>query len=475
VSRQTRRSGARAVLVAVALLAVFAIASNNPARAEVRPICFPVQEPVTYTSSFGAPRSGHTHQGNDLIGQKMFHLLSAADGVIIDLRGPGEGDASGSAGNAIRIRGDDGWFHIYYHVNNDTPGTDDGQATRQYVFAPGIDVGVRVRGGQFVGYMGDSGNAEGSSPHLHYELRKPAPGSNSVWDSTAIDPYPSLQAAAKCESIASPTRAYDSLGGVLTSDADAAGTGSGRTEVFARGADNALWTRTTNDGSAFSAWASLGGVLRSGPTVVNTGGGRVDLFVRGQDDGLWQRTRNGSTWGQWQSLGGIITGDPDAAATGSGGIVVALRGRDQQLWYRQFDGSAWSGWATLHGGLATGSGPGLGSPSAGRVELFVRGTDNRMWHSALQNGTWTPWALIGGILTSDPDVAIKDGNTHIAVRGSDQKLYHQRLGTGTWSVMTTGAVGGGPSLAVATTSRIEVFAISLSGALFHGWGNGAPW
>ena len=110
------------------------------------PICFPVQEQVTYTSSFGAPRSGHTHQGNDLIGQKMFHLLSAADGVIVDLRGPRRGRASGSAGNAIRIRGDDGWFHIYYHVNNDTPGTDDGQAARQHVFAPGIDEGVRVTG-----------------------------------------------------------------------------------------------------------------------------------------------------------------------------------------------------------------------------------------------------------------------------------------------------------------------------------------
>ena len=53
--------------------------------------------------------------------------------------------------------------------------------------SPQLTVGSQVRAGQVIGYMGDSGNAEGSVPHLHFEIRRP--------DRVPVNPYHSLVAA----------------------------------------------------------------------------------------------------------------------------------------------------------------------------------------------------------------------------------------------------------------------------------------
>lgn len=195
----------RRVLVALAVVAmpvVVPLVADRvlPVGADagpLRPICFPVLDPVTFTDTFGAPRGdGRTHEGIDLMGEKMHRLVASTDGEVVDVRGPGSGDDT----YAVRIRDDDGWYHVYLHLNDDTPGTDDGLATEDDIFGPGVEVGERVTAGQLVGYMGDSGNAEDAGAHLHYELREPAP---VVWDAVAVNPYDSLvaaQAAGGCAS-----------------------------------------------------------------------------------------------------------------------------------------------------------------------------------------------------------------------------------------------------------------------------------
>jgi hypothetical protein len=50
-------------------------------------------------------------------------------------------------------------------------------------------VGQRVKAGEPVGYVGDSGNAENAGSHLHFELHTP--------DGTAVDAYSSLVAASR--------------------------------------------------------------------------------------------------------------------------------------------------------------------------------------------------------------------------------------------------------------------------------------
>jgi murein DD-endopeptidase MepM/ murein hydrolase activator NlpD len=89
----------------------------------------------------------------------------------------------------------EGWYYAFLHMNDDTPGTDDGTATFDMVFAPGLAEGVAVQAGQWLGFMGDSGNAEGSTAHLHFEIRQPNP---NLWNAEAVNPFPSLQVARHC-------------------------------------------------------------------------------------------------------------------------------------------------------------------------------------------------------------------------------------------------------------------------------------
>jgi len=153
-----------------------------------RDITFPVEGDVSWTDTYGACRDGCSryHEGQDLMGTKLQHLIACRDGVIVSLNHE-------SSGNSLYLQDDDGWYYAYLHINNDDPGTDDGANPIQWAFAPGVQQGSRVYRGQFIAYLGDSGNAESAGSHCHFEIRKPT--AQGVWHSQAINPKYSLEAA----------------------------------------------------------------------------------------------------------------------------------------------------------------------------------------------------------------------------------------------------------------------------------------
>lgn len=163
---------------------------SQPQQAEaqlstIRNIVFPVIGKTSYSNDFGAARSGgRSHEGNDIMGAKMMPLVAAVDGTVSFVVWP-----EATYGYMLTIRDSDGFKYNYLHINNDTPGTDDGRGGGAFAYAPGMENGAKVVRGQLVAYMGDSGNAESTGAHLHFEIRSS--------DDTPLNPYQSLQQAIK--------------------------------------------------------------------------------------------------------------------------------------------------------------------------------------------------------------------------------------------------------------------------------------
>ncbi|MEN8114547.1 MAG: M23 family metallopeptidase [Actinomycetota bacterium] len=148
-----------------------------------RSIVFPVVGVNRYSSSFGNCRDNceREHHGNDIMtyGWKGIPVVAAHDGWIRKIRDDG-------VWCNVEITGVDGWYTRYVHLNNDTPGYDD----EVYSCIPdGIETGGWVEAGELIGWIGDSGNAETTPPHLHFEIRTPS--------GLPVDPYRSLKKAEK--------------------------------------------------------------------------------------------------------------------------------------------------------------------------------------------------------------------------------------------------------------------------------------
>ncbi len=156
-----------------------------PAAAAPEPpfeIRFPQETQVTvFVSSFGASRSGgRRHTGNDLMAPKMTQVYAATGGVIAVI------ETSSLAGRYVEIDHGDGWSTRYIHLNNDDPGSDNGNAEWDLTVVPGLAVGSTVMAGQHIAWVGDSGNAEWTGSHTHFEI---------AYGGREIDPYPFLKSA----------------------------------------------------------------------------------------------------------------------------------------------------------------------------------------------------------------------------------------------------------------------------------------
>ncbi|MFA9444737.1 S-layer homology domain-containing protein [Egicoccus sp. AB-alg6-2] len=205
MSRRTRPLAVALALVAVSSFATAAHAdtsdpvSPTPVPAEPVPgppydavidLTFPVDGPVSLGDSYHDPRGGGTrwHKAADLGGANAYGLPihAAYGGTVTWITGLDGAAPHATAGYAITVSGDDGRRYSYMHL-----GRQDGPPTEAY--AHGIVRGTRVQRGQRIGFLGYSGNASPSWPHLHFEIEDPRV--TDPYGTHRMNPYPSLVAA----------------------------------------------------------------------------------------------------------------------------------------------------------------------------------------------------------------------------------------------------------------------------------------
>jgi murein DD-endopeptidase MepM/ murein hydrolase activator NlpD len=123
----------------------------------------PQDQPRSFTDTWGAPRSGgRTHEGTDIFGARGGNVFAIVDGTV-DWLTVGE-----TSGLMLSLSGDDGNTYWYMHLQD-------------FVASEG----QRVSAGEIIAHNGDTGNAQGTSPHIHFEYH---PGGGGP-----INPYPLLK------------------------------------------------------------------------------------------------------------------------------------------------------------------------------------------------------------------------------------------------------------------------------------------
>ena len=111
----------------------------------------------------GARSEGRKHEGIDIFARRGTAVTSSTEGIVLRV------SANRLGGQGVWVLGPGGQRHYYAHLD-------------RYA---AIENGQRVRAGTVLGYVGNTGNAAGTPPHLHYGIY--APGG-------AINPYPMLRA-----------------------------------------------------------------------------------------------------------------------------------------------------------------------------------------------------------------------------------------------------------------------------------------
>jgi peptidoglycan LD-endopeptidase LytH len=132
---------------------------------------------VHLQDSFSAPRQdgARVHRALDIMAPRHTPVRAVTDGVIARVSGHGAG------GLALYQIDRTGAYCFYYaHLEG---------------YAPGLSQGQAVRRGEVIGYVGTTGNAPRTAPHLHFAIFK-LRDRNRWWGGYAINPYPLLKSSA---------------------------------------------------------------------------------------------------------------------------------------------------------------------------------------------------------------------------------------------------------------------------------------
>jgi len=133
---------------------------------------FPVYGASSFASTFGAPRAGVSyHHGDDIFARLGTPLLAVADGTVFSVGWNEIG------GYRLWLRDRQGNQFYYAHLS---------------AYSPLAVNGNEVRAGDVLGFMGRTGDAEGTPYHVHFEIHPV--GLLPLGYDGAVDPYPYLLA-----------------------------------------------------------------------------------------------------------------------------------------------------------------------------------------------------------------------------------------------------------------------------------------
>jgi murein DD-endopeptidase MepM/ murein hydrolase activator NlpD len=154
---------------------------------------FPVYGTASFGDSFGGPRPnvpGGWHHGEDIFAADSTPLLAVADGTLHTI------GFTKIGGYRLWLRDTEGNEFYYAHLS---------------AYSPLAVEGRTVEAGDVVGFVGDTGDAEGGSPHLHFEIH-PAAMAGLGYDGV-VAPYSILLAWRRASDISfSAGRIYVPVG-----------------------------------------------------------------------------------------------------------------------------------------------------------------------------------------------------------------------------------------------------------------------
>ena len=181
------RTTARGVslLILTALASAVLVASSDgalqPGLVDGKPIVFPLIGNYPYSNNYGDPRGQGRHAGIDIENVPWRTPVVAAEAGRVRWW-----TTSSRAGCMLYLYGKSGATYLYIHLNNDlTEKSEDGGGCKLGV-AFAVEDGAKVAAGEQIGYVGDSGDAEGNH-HLHFEVHPTGSGD--------VNPMPYLDAA----------------------------------------------------------------------------------------------------------------------------------------------------------------------------------------------------------------------------------------------------------------------------------------
>lgn len=152
---------------------------------------FPVRGEATYADDWWYPRwtpEFHLHEGTDIFAEFGTPVTAPFDGVVT----MGEGRVGGLY---TYLTLDDGSYYYFAHLDRlpelaeDTQVGDPDDVARYAFRQYDTPTAYRVQEGDVIGYVGDSGNAEGGAPHLHLEMHPAAEGGGPVNPKPVLDEW----------------------------------------------------------------------------------------------------------------------------------------------------------------------------------------------------------------------------------------------------------------------------------------------